>query len=108
MRHRSRANTIGEVMHRRGKRILLVLLCLAAMPVIQREYQVQEIFVALLALGFGLVVVLLLIIAFVLLHDGVRRAAVWMKTCITRFASANHLGPREPSHPAHASVSAKH
>ena len=95
-------------MHRRGKRILLALVCLAAMPMILRQYQVQEIFVALVALALALVVVLLLVIALVLCHDGVRRAAAWVKTYVTRLASANNLDLREPGRRAHAMMSAKH
>jgi hypothetical protein len=94
---------VGEVMRRRGKRILLALLCLGAMPMILRQYQVQEIFVALLTLTFALVVVLLLLVAFVLLHGGVRRAAVWVKTHVARLTRANNLDSREPGPPAHAS-----
>jgi hypothetical protein len=60
---RGHGDSLGEVMHRRGKRILLALLCLATMPMILRQYQVQEIFVALLALAVALVVVLLLVVA---------------------------------------------
>jgi hypothetical protein len=96
MRHRSNGDSVGEVMRRRGLRILLALLCLAATPVILRQYQVQEIFVALLALAFTLVVVLLLVVAFVLLYDGVRRAAVWVKTYVTRLTGSNDLGPSGP------------
>ena len=107
MRHRGHGDNIGEVMRRRGLRILLALLCLAAAPVILRQYQVQEIFVALLALAFALVVLLLLVVAFVLLYDGVRRAAVWLKTYVTGLTSANSLRPGEPGRPAHASLSAK-
>ena len=107
MRHRCDGDSVGEVMRRRGTRILLALLCLAVMPVILRQYQVQEIFVALLGLAFTLVVVLLLAVAFVLLYGGVRRAAAWVKTYMTRLAGAHNLGPGEPGRPAHASLSAK-
>ena len=103
---RGHGDSVGEVMHRRGKRILLALLCLATMPMILRQYQVQEIFVALLALAVALVVVLLLVVAFVLLYDGVRRAAVWASTYVTRLTGANNLGPREPG-PAHAPLGGK-
>lgn len=96
MRHRSHGDSVGEVTRRRGKRILLGLLCLATMPMILRQYQVQEIFVALLTLAFALVVVLLLLVAFVLLHDGVRRAVLWAKTYVARLADANSLSPSEP------------
>jgi hypothetical protein len=106
MRHRSHGDSLGEVTRRRGKRILLGLLCLATMPMILRQYQVQEIFVALLTLAFALVVVLLLLVAFVLLHDGVRRAAVWVKACVTRITGATNLGTGEPR-AAHASLGSK-
>jgi hypothetical protein len=96
MRHRSHGNSLGEVMHRRGKRILLALLCLAAMPMILRQYQVQEIFVGLLALALALMLVLLLVVAFVLLYGGIRLAAVWLKAYVTRLTGASKLGPSEP------------
>jgi hypothetical protein len=106
MQRRSHGDSVGEVVRPQEKRILVTLLCLAAMPMILGQYQVQEIIVGLLALAFALVIALLLVIAFVLLHDGVRRAAVWVKTCVTRITGANNLGPGEPR-AAHASLSSK-
>lgn len=87
-------------MHLRGKRILLILVCLALTPMILRQYQGQEIFVGLIVLAFVLLAVPLLVVAFVLLHEGVRRAVVWMKTYVTRLTGAHNLGPREPGHPS--------
>jgi hypothetical protein len=102
MRHKSLRESAGEMMHRRGRRMLLVLLCLAAMPMIVRQYEVQEILVGLVALAFGLIVVLLPVVASILMYDGVRRGVAGVKAYAARFTDAKTFDSRAQVPPAHA------
>ena len=70
----SRGDSIADVMRRRRLRIALALLLVALMPFAMKQYVVQEYLVALLAIILVSVPVLLVLLAFVLLQHGVRRA----------------------------------
>jgi hypothetical protein len=51
---------------------------------------VQEVLVVMLLTGISVAVVLLLSVVFVLFQEGMRRAALWIKTGILRLAKLSH------------------
>ena len=81
---------VRDVLRRRGKWIVF-LLFVALMPLAINQYVVQEGLVVLAALAFAFVPVLLVLIAFVLLQEGIGRTLLALKTVVAHFALWNHV-----------------
>ena len=69
----------------------MFLLFVALMPLAINQYVVQEGLVVLAALAFAFVPVLLVLIAFVLLQEGIGRTLLALKTAVAHFALWNHV-----------------
>ena len=80
----SHGGSIADVMRRRGLQIALALPLVALMPFAMKQYVVQEFLVVLIAIVVVSVPALLLLVAFVLLQDGVRRAIRGLNTSLAR------------------------
>ena len=87
----SHGGSIADVMRRRGLRIALALLVVAVMPFAMKQYVVQEGLVVLIAIVLVFVPALLVLVAFVLLQDGVRRALRRLNTSLARLAVWSRL-----------------
>ena len=70
---------------------MLALLLVAVMPFAMKQYVVQEGLVVLIAIVLVFVPVLLVLVAFVLLQDGVRRALRGLNTSLARLAVWSRL-----------------
>jgi hypothetical protein len=84
---------------RMGMAFVLALPLVAALALGKIVYFiVQEVLVVMLLTGVSVAVVLLLSVVFVLFQEGVRRAALWIKTGILRLAklSHRHVIPPDP------------
>src|SRR5208282_4427419 len=82
--------TVGRLIWRTGLAVVLALQLLAVLALGKRVYMVQEALVGMLVIAISVAATLLLLVAFVLFQDGARRAALWMKSGISRFAKLNH------------------
>src|SRR5260370_27484507 len=87
----SHGGSIADVMRRRGLRIALALLLIAPMPFALKQYVVQEYLLALIALVLVSVPVLLFLVAFVLLQEGVRRALPRLNTSLAHLTVWSRL-----------------
>ncbi len=81
----------ADVMQRRGLRIALALLLVALMPFALKQYVVQEYLLALIAIVLVSVPVLLVVVAFVLLQEGVRRALRGLNTSLAHLTAWSRL-----------------
>jgi len=66
---------------------MLALLLVAAMRLLTKLYMVQEILVVVLLLAIATVTILAFAVAFILFHEGLRRAALWAKAGVIRHVS---------------------
>ena len=87
----SRRGSIADVMRRRRLRIALALLFVALMLFAMKQYVVQEYLVALLAIILVFAPVLLVLLAFVLLQHGVRRALRGLNTSLAHLTVWSRL-----------------
>jgi hypothetical protein len=94
MPRESHRGSIADVMRRRGLPIALGLPLVALMPLAMKQYVVQEYLVVLIAFILVFVPVLLVLVAFVLLQDGVRLAMRGLNTSLTNFTVWSRLHPR--------------
>jgi len=83
----SHTTNIADVMRRRAFRIALALPLVALMPFAMKQYVAQEFLVVLIAIVVVSVPALLLLVAFVLLQDGVRRAVRGLNTSLARLTA---------------------
>ena len=65
---------------------MLALLLVAAIKLLTKLYMVQEILVVLLLLALSTVAILAFGVAFLSLHAGICRAALWAKAGVIRHA----------------------
>src|ERR1700756_641911 len=91
MPHGSYGGSIANVMRRRGLRIALALLLVTLVPFAMKQYAVQEYFVALIVLILVYVPVLLVLVAFVLMQEGARRALRGLNTSLTHLTVWSQL-----------------
>ena len=75
-----------------GLAAVLALQLLVALALGKRVfvYMVQEVLVVILLIAMSVAALLLLLVAFVLSQEGIRRAALCMKTGVLRLAKLNH------------------
>jgi len=78
-------------MRRRGLRIALASLLVALMPFALKQYVVQEYLLALIVMVLVSVPLLLVLVAFVLLQEGVRRALRGLKTSMAQLTVWSRL-----------------
>lgn len=83
---KSYQQSIGAQTWRIGVWITHALLLVAAVRFLTKLYIVQEILVVLLLLAISTVTILALAVALILLHEGIRRAALWTKIALIRLA----------------------
>jgi membrane protein YdbS with pleckstrin-like domain len=84
---RSHRESVGKQIWRIGAWIALALLLVAAMRFLTKLYMVHEILVVLLLLAVSTVTILAFAVAFISLHAGICRAALWVKAGAIRHAS---------------------
>ena len=87
----SHEGSIADVMRRRGLRIALALPLVALVPFAMKQYVVQEYLLALIAIVLVSVPVLLVVVAFVLLQEGVRRALPGLNTSLAHLTVWSRL-----------------
>src|SRR5258706_12585366 len=87
----SHGGRIADVMRRRGLRIALALPLVALMPLALKQYVVQEYLVVLIAIVFVWVPVLLVLVAFVLLQEGLRLTQRGLKVSVMHLAVWGNL-----------------
>jgi hypothetical protein len=80
-------------MRRRGLWTALGLLLLPAMPAVMKLYWVQEILFVLLGLALTFIALMPVLVAFLLLQGGLRRALPWLKRGMARLAAWSHMQP---------------
>lgn len=83
---RSYRESIGKQTGLLGVWITLALPLVAAMRFLTKLYVVQEILVVVLLLAVSTVTILAFAVAFISLHAGIRRAALWAKAGVIRHA----------------------
>jgi hypothetical protein len=83
---KSYQQSIGAQTRRIGVCITLALLLVAAVRFLTKLYIVQEILVVLFLLAISTVTILTFAVAFMLLQEGIRRAALWTKIGLIRLA----------------------
>jgi hypothetical protein len=88
---RNYRDNIGKQTWSIGVRIMLALLLVAAMRNATKLYMVQEILVVLFVVAVSMMTIFVLVAAFILFQEGIRRTAHWAKVGIIRFA---HLSPQ--------------
>jgi len=91
MARESHKGSTADVMRRRGLRIALALLLVALVPFAMKQYVVQEYFLALIAIVLVSVPLLLFLVAFVLLQEGVRRALRGLNTSLAHLTVWSRL-----------------
>lgn len=84
---RSHHESTGKQIWRVGVCIVPVLLLVAAIRFLTKLYVVQEILVVLLLLAASTVTILAFAVAFISLHAGIHRAALWAKAGVLRHTS---------------------
>jgi hypothetical protein len=87
MPDRSHRESSGKQICGIGIWILLALLLVAAIRFLTKLYMVQEILVVLFLLAVSTVTILAFALAFISLHAGICRAALWAKAGVIRHAS---------------------
>jgi hypothetical protein len=92
MPYGSYRTTVGRLVWQMGLAAVLALQLLAALALGKRVYvyMVQEVLVVILLIAMSVAALLLLLVAFVLSQEGIRRAALWMKTGVLRLAKLSH------------------
>jgi hypothetical protein len=83
---RSHRESAGKQIWRTGVWIFLALLLVAGIRFLTKLYMVQEILVVLLLLALSTVAILAFGVAFLSLHAGICRAALWAKASVIRHA----------------------
>jgi len=83
---RSHPESGGKQIWRVGVWIVPALLLVAAIRFLTKLYMVQEILVVLLLLAISTVTILAFAVAFLSLHEGICRAALWAKAGVIRHA----------------------
>ena len=91
MARESHEGSTAGVMRRRGLGIALALLLVALVPFALKQYVVQEYLLALIVLVLVSVPVLLSLVAFVLLQEGVRRALGGLNTSLAHLTAWSRL-----------------
>jgi hypothetical protein len=69
----------------------MVLLLVALMPFALKLYMVQEILIVLIGVALAFIALMPLLVAFLLVQGGVRRALPWLKTSMTRLVTWSHM-----------------
>ena len=87
----SHGGSIADVMRRRGLRIALASLLVALMPFALKQYVVQEYLLALIVMVLVSVPLLLVLVAFVLLQEEVRRALRGLNTSMAQLTVWSRL-----------------
>ena len=81
--------------------MVLALQLFAALALGKRFYLVQEVFVVMLLIAITVAALLLLLVAFVLVQEGMRRPVLWMKSGMQRIVRLSHrpVGPADTLSP---------
>ncbi len=82
--------TVGRLIWQMGTAVVLALILLVVLALVKRIYMIQEILIVTLVVAISVATILLLLVAFVLFQEGIRRAFLSTKMVILRLAKWSH------------------